>query len=164
MKRASSRARGWLIATALLLVLGSGCRSGSAVAVDFALPSMDGEGISPTDYLGDVVVVDFWASWCKPCRIQHEVLTVLAREFSDQGVAFLAINSGEPEAVARAFAEDHPFEFPVLLDSDAAVSDRLGVLGLPTLLILDREGEVSYFEPGLLSPRELRDLLRQAGA
>ncbi|MBZ0114703.1 MAG: TlpA family protein disulfide reductase [Thermoanaerobaculia bacterium] len=133
-------------------------------STDFQLVSLDGQTLGPSDYVGDVLMVDFWASWCGPCRIQHEVLTVLQQEYSERGVSFLAVNSGEPEHVARKFATEHPYAYPVLLDENSAVSDRLGVLGLPTLMILDRQGKVVFFEPGLRSPREIRELLARAGA
>lgn len=155
--------------TAVILLAGGvlACTSSeerTQLSPDFRLVSLDGETLGPSDFVGDVLMVDFWASWCGPCRIQHEVLTVLQQEYSGRGVSFLAVNSGELEHVARAFASEHPFAYPVLLDENSAVSDQLGVLGLPTLMILDREGQVVFFEPGIRSPREIRELLARAGA
>jgi thiol-disulfide isomerase/thioredoxin len=146
------------------LFLACGASNRDRALTDFRLVSLDGETLGPGDYLGDVLMVDFWASWCGPCRIQHEVLTVLHQEYSGRGVSFLSINSGEPEQVARDFAREHPFAYPVLLDENSAISDRLGVLGLPTLMVVDREGKVVFLEPGLRSPREIRELLVHAGA
>ena len=147
-----------------LICLSTGCSGPSQVPVkpSFELVSLDGTTLGPGDFSGTVLMIDFWASWCGPCRIQHEVLTVLQEEYADRGVSFLAINSGEPKGVAAKFAAEHPFTYPVLLDENSTVSDRLGVLGLPTLMLLDREGEIVYFEPGLLSSKQLRKLLEKA--
>jgi len=110
------------------------------------------------------VVVDFWASWCAPCHLQTAILERLRPEYARHGVEFLAVNSGEDEPTVRDFVADKPFTFPVVLDSDEKVSMKLGVLALPSLMIVDRQGEVSYFRAGIVPERRMRELLHAAGA
>jgi thiol-disulfide isomerase/thioredoxin len=157
------RPRQGLIALALLLaatVVGCGPRN----QADFQLPTLDGRRLGPPDLPGRVVVVDFWASWCAPCHLQTAILEKLRPQYAPHGVEFLAVNSGEDEATVRQFVADKPFDFPVLLDPGEKVSARLGVMALPSLMIVDREGDVVYFRAGIVPERRLRELLQQAGA
>jgi thiol-disulfide isomerase/thioredoxin len=148
---------------AALVVAGCG-REAVGGQAGFELPSLDGRKLGPADYEGKVVVVDFWATWCAPCHVQADILETLHREYPESEIAFLAVNVGEDEGTVRAFVADRPFPYPVLLDEKETVSTSLGVAALPSLMIVDREGGVSYFRPGIVRDRELRELLTQAGA
>jgi thiol-disulfide isomerase/thioredoxin len=151
-----------LVATALLPL---GCRARESDArTAFELPSLDGRRLGPASFSGDVVVVDFWATWCAPCHIQADILEALHREYGERGIRFLAVNVGEEEGTVRSFVADRPFPYPVLLDEKEAVSTRLGVAALPSLMIVDRAGAVSYFRPGIVQEKRLRELLEQAAA
>lgn len=151
------------LALALVLIaVFAGCAP--AGQADFRLPTLDGKRLGPPDLRGRVVVVDFWASWCAPCHLQTAILEKLRTEYGPRGVEFLAVNSGEDEETVRRFVADRPFSFPVLLDPDEAVSTRLAVMALPSLMIVDPAGEVSYFRAGIVSEKKLRELLHEAGA
>jgi thiol-disulfide isomerase/thioredoxin len=162
------RARPLLLVALLLAACGGGGGAAAPEAAEgkaaFRLPTLDGKQLGPPDFAGRVVVVDFWASWCAPCHLQTAILERLRPEYSRHGVEFLAVNSGEDEATVRAFVADKPFSFPVVLDSDEKVSMKLGVLALPSLMIVDREGEVSYFRAGIVPEKGMRELLHAAGA
>lgn len=135
----------------------------AAGAVDFELPALEGETVSPADFAGQVVLIDFWATWCVPCHAQQEVLDAVYEKVGDE-VQFLAVDVGEQESMVRGFVEKKPFPYPVLLDEDSRVADGLGVYSLPTLMILDTEGEVSYQEAGLVSQKQVCSLLVEAGS
>jgi len=158
--------RRWSLLLGLLLLA---CDAGSAVArapqrPGFRLPTLDGRELGPADFKGKVVVADFWATWCGPCHLQADILHKLHAQYSKDDVQFLAIDVGEDEKTVRAFTAKRPFPYPVLLDEEEEVSGDLRVAGFPTLLILNRKGEVSYLRAGIVPEKRLRELLTLAGA
>jgi thiol-disulfide isomerase/thioredoxin len=160
--------RRWTVLLGLLLLL-LACGAGTAPAAGrkgliFRLPTLEGRKVGPGDFRGKVVVIDFWATWCGPCFLQADILHRLHGEYPKKDVQFLAVNVAEDEKTVRAFVAKRPFPYPVLLDKHESVSGELGVLGLPTLLIVDRKGEISYLRPGIVPEMRLRTLLGEAGA
>ncbi len=152
-----------------MVALGSGCRATSTTpldypAPDFRLASLDGDEISPADYPGEVVVVELWATWCGPCRLQAEFLEQLHREVEGKGIRFLAVSTGEEEATVREYVERRPFPYPVLLDPEDTLGQRYEIYGLPTVMIIDRQGAVSFLETGVSDVERLRRALTAAGA
>lgn len=137
----------------------------SAAGADtaFELASLDGGQAGPGDYAGQVVLIDFWATWCVPCHAQAKVLEAVYDKVRDD-VQFLAVDVGEEESMVRGFVEKKPFPYPVLLDPQSRVADSLGVYSLPTLMVIDTEGEVSYLEAGLVSEKQVCRLLEDAGS
>ncbi|MEA2603304.1 MAG: hypothetical protein QOF89_4296 [Acidobacteriota bacterium] len=157
-----------LAASLLLLSCSDGSSAGQAAApgakVDFRLPSVDGRTLGPKDFGGQVVVVDFWATWCGPCRLQAQILEPVYRDYKGRGVQFLAANVGEEADTVKKFLKDKPFPYPVLLDPKQSVAGDLGVLALPTLLVINKKGKISYFQSGIADGDTLRQLIKQAGA
>jgi len=154
-----------LLVAALLLA----CDAGSANArgpqkPGFRLPTLDGKELGPADFAGKVVVADFWATWCGPCFLQADILHRLHELYPKTDVQFLAIDVGEDEKTVRDFTKKRPFPYPVLLDEEEKVSGDLRVAGFPTLLILNRKGEVSYLRAGIVPEKRMRELLTLAGA
>jgi thiol-disulfide isomerase/thioredoxin len=140
----------------------AGAAAGAYPAPDFRLTALDGGLVGPPDFAGQVVLVELWATWCGPCRTQAKILEELHGEFPE--VQFLAVDSGEDEATVRRYVESSPFAYPVLLDPDDTVSSRYRINGLPTVMIVDRQGQISYFGTGVTPPATLRRELAAAGA
>ena len=130
---------------------------------EFKLKTLDGRKLGPADFKGQVVVFDFWATWCGPCHIQARILEPIHRDFHGKGVQFLAANVGEDEATVRGFVKDKPFPYPVLLDEESKVSGNLGVVALPTLMVIDKKGKVSFLQAGVVDGPSLRKVLKEAG-
>ena len=168
MKRALSP-RALLTATVLSLLLLS-CRDGATAAdkpaaadLGFRLKTVDGRMLGPKDFQGQVVVVDFWATWCAPCHVQTRILEPVHRDYAGKGVQFLAANVGEDETTVRSFLKRKPVPYPVLLDPEDKVSSKLGVVALPTLMIIDKKGKVVFFHTGIADGATVRKILKQAG-
>ncbi len=130
----------------------------------FELKTLEDSSLSLASYRGKVVLLDFWATWCKPCHEQTKILTPLYAELKGQGVEFLAVNSGEEEDTVRSFVADTPFTYPVLLDPEDSLAAPYGVQALPTLVVVDREGKVTLFQEGISDAAELRREIARAGA
>lgn len=157
------------VAAAFCALLLFGCQDGATAGqspkgtADFRLHTLDGATLGPKDFLGKVVVVDFWASWCGPCHLQAQILEPVYRDFKGRGVQFLAANVGEDLETVKNFLKDKPFPYPVLVDPKDSVTSNLGVYALPTLLVVDKKGKVAYFQSGLADGDTLRDLIKKAG-
>jgi len=115
-------------------------------APDFQLEDMDGEKYSLESYRGKVVILNFWATWCPPCRREIPSMEALYQTFKNEAFAILAINEWETEDHVFAFMGELPVEpgFPILFDPDSEVAQSFGVKGLPTTLLLDTQGKIVY--------------------
>jgi len=110
-------------------------------APNFILKTLDGKEVSLNDYRGKVVLINFWASWCPPCREEMPLFRKVYENYKDKGFELLAISiDASQEAVIR-FVKDYGLSFPVLLD-DGRVSNLYRVQGLPTSILVDREGRI----------------------
>ncbi len=163
-----SRRPSVLMATVAFSLFLLSCRDGISAAnppvnTDFRLKAVDGRTIGPKDFRGRVVVVDFWATWCIPCHRQAEILESLHKEYKGKSVQFLAANVGDDEATVRSFLKSRPIPYPVLLDPEGKVSIQMGVLALPTLIVIDKTGKVSYTNAGVTEESTLRKVLKSAG-
>ena len=130
---------------------------------DFDLPDLDGGRIRLTDYAGKVVVVDFWATWCAPCRLQAKILDELYSEVQGPSIEFLAVSLGEPEDLVRQFVEKSPFPYPVAVDSEEVLGISLQIYALPTVMVIDAAGRIAYLRPGISDAETLRRVLDDAG-
>lgn len=131
--------------------------------VAFRLPTLDGEELGPADFPGQVVLLDFWATWCVPCRAQKAVLEEVVPEYPEDALHVLAVDVGEEAALVREFVADEPSPFPVVLDRDTSFFTSLGLVALPSLTVLDAEGRLVEQVTGVIDARRLRTLLGEAG-
>jgi len=109
----------------------------------FELPSIDGDGmVRLSDYLGKVVLVDFWSSWCPPCRQESPALEAAYEDFRDLGVEFVGIAIWDVESETRKFRDAFDLQYPIVSDSNGRVAVEWGVVGIPEKFFVDREGRV----------------------
>lgn len=139
-------------------------QQGGPPAPVFDLPDLHGGRIRLADYSGRVVLVDFWATWCGPCRLQAQILDELYKEIQGPSVEFLAISLGEPDDIVREFVEKSPFPYPVAIDTEEVLGVSLQVYALPTVMVIDMQGRITYLRPGLSDAETLRQVLTDSGA
>ncbi|MCK5727275.1 MAG: TlpA family protein disulfide reductase [Thiotrichaceae bacterium] len=113
-------------------------------APDFDLVDSKGKHHKLTDYRGKPVIVNFWATWCPPCREELPSMNRAWAKIKEQGIAMIAINVGESEESVLTFNTDYPIDFTVLYDQQRQVLQQWGVTGLPTTFILNPQGKIIY--------------------
>jgi peroxiredoxin len=117
---------------------------GESAAPDFALPDVDGGIHRLSDYRGRVVIVNFWATWCPPCREEMPAMQRAWEVLQREDIIMLAIDVGEDEDTIFAFTADYPVTFPLLLDRNSDVIQQWPVRGLPTTFVVDPQGRLAY--------------------
>ncbi len=110
------------------------------VAPDFQLPNLDYEPISLNELRGKPVVLNFWASWCPPCKDEMPYLQEIHEEYSGSGLVLLAINLGESLSTVENFLQSNDYSFPVLLDTRGVVAQQYRVINIPTTYFIDGDG------------------------
>ena len=110
--------------------------------IDFTLPLLSGGNVTLSSLRGQVVFLNFWATWCPPCREEMPSMEALHRRFKDQGLEIIAVNIQENRNQVGAFVREYNLTFPIPLDTSGAVSRRYGMRGIPTTYIIDREGSI----------------------
>jgi thiol-disulfide isomerase/thioredoxin len=134
-----------------------------ALAPDFSLDSLEGGKVSLSDFRGQPVLLNFWASWCGPCRAEMPEMQRLKEEHAADGLVVLVVNAGEDEGAAQRFLDSLGLDFEVGLDRDLSVTREYRVLGLPASFFIDREGIVRELFPGrmdmALMEKKLKSIL-----
>jgi cytochrome c biogenesis protein CcmG, thiol:disulfide interchange protein DsbE len=123
-------------------------------APDFTLRTLDGEQVRLSDLRGKPVVLNFWASWCEPCKFEHELLQQASRYYG-QSVAFLGVVYQDQEASVRRYLLDHPSAYRHTLDPDSKVAIDYGVSGVPESYLVDANGVIREKSPGVINSDEL---------
>ena len=156
--------------TLALLVSCGGLPGGGAVSSELGdlaeveFTSVSGDPVRLADFVGQVVIVDFWATWCSPCRLQADILHELHQELEGREVQFLAVSLGEPEDIVRDFAERNPFPYPVLMDPKEILGQALDIYALPTVMVLNPSGGISFLRPGVSNSETLKRALAELDA
>lgn len=152
-------------ALALVALLLAACQPASGAptiggpAPDFTLPTLDGRSVSLSGLRGKPVVINFWATWCAPCRDEMPLLQAVATRHAASGLTVLAIDVQEGEALVQAFVDEFGLTFPVLLDKTGEVVSRYRVRGLPTTVFVDRSGNIQSVYLGPLDEKTLETRL-----
>ena len=166
MRRLRHRASAWSLLSALAL-LSCRCGDGEAPppprpAPSFTLSDLEGHTVSLSDFQGQILVIDFWATWCAPCVVQIPVLNRFYEETRGAGVAVLGIAmDADGSEVVAPFALEHAISYPVLL-GDIALAHRYGASGFPATVIVDATGHIHSLHVGVVKPDDLRDAVAQA--
>jgi peroxiredoxin len=136
-------------------------------APDFTLKSASGQNLRLRELRGEVVLINFWATWCGPCRQEMPLLNKIHEQYRKAGFTLLGVNIDDDPAAARDMARKLGVSFPVLLDTDKRVSKLYDVDTMPATLLVDRNGKVRYvhrgYRPGLevTYQNQIRELLKQ---
>jgi cytochrome c biogenesis protein CcmG/thiol:disulfide interchange protein DsbE len=120
------------------------------------LYTADGATVNLADYQGRIVLIDFWASWCPPCKTSFPALDVLYREYRDRGVEVLAVNLDERRHDAETFLSAHPHQLTVLYDPKGVSPQAFGVKGMPSSFIVDRAGTIRFTHMGYSGDVDVR--------
>jgi thiol-disulfide isomerase/thioredoxin/outer membrane lipoprotein-sorting protein len=132
-------------------------------AFDFTLKDLKGEAHALKALRGKVVLLDFWATWCGPCRLTMPQVAKIHEEFKGRGVEVMSINVGETALKAGDYIKKNGYQFTTLLDHDREVADQYKVNGIPTLVVIDRAGTVTDYMVGARDDNALRAALQKAG-
>ena len=125
-------------------------------APDFTLKSLDGKNLKLSEMTGNVVLINFWASWCGPCREEMPLLNALHNKYEPLGFTVLGVNVEENVNGAKGFLKNFPVDFPVLLDNTNKVSKQYKVIAMPTTVVVDRDGNMRFLHQGYKSGDEAK--------
>jgi peroxiredoxin len=129
-------------------------------AEDFQLADLDGKTQSLSQYRGKIVLVNFWATWCKGCTTEMPAMQVTYDRLRDKGFVILAIDELEGDAEVREHIRLHGYTYQVLMDRDNKVANQFGVFGLPVSVFIDQEGRVQeYVKGALLTEQKIYDVV-----
>jgi peroxiredoxin len=128
-------------------------------APDFTLEDLEGNKVTLSSLKGQIVVVDFWATWCGPCRAEMPELNRLFQTYKEKGVIVLACNQQEDKETVAKFMKENKLEFTALLDTDKKAADQYNVEGIPTTVLIDKKGLVRASEVGFSG--SLEDLTKK---
>ncbi len=109
-------------------------------APNFKLPNLEGQSISLKDFQGKTVLLNFWATWCSPCRKEMPYIQEIFEEWSNRDLVILAINVGESQAKVESFLQSNNLSFPVLLDTKKTVAVKYNIQFYPTTFFIDKDG------------------------
>jgi len=155
------------MAASLLLASSTGAGEISGPAPNFTLQSRNGEQVSLEDLKGQVVMINFWATWCAPCRKEMPHLEALHQRYSNLGFTLLGVNVDKDTSGVEKYLKETPVSFTVLLDPASKVSELYDVVAMPSTVMVDREGNLRYMHHGYQAGYEheyqaqIRALLRE---
>jgi thiol-disulfide isomerase/thioredoxin len=124
----------------------------------FALPTLGGAGkIGLGGSAGYILVLNFWASWCRPCKEEAPVLETLSRDYAGRGVRFLGVNSRDSRTDALAFQQTYGITYPSVFDPEGSLEARYRVFGIPTTFLIGPGGRIHFELTGRVRPSRFRD-------
>jgi len=121
------------------------------LAPNFTVETLDGKIVSLSDYRGKTVLLNFWATWCPPCRSEMPDLEQLYRERKGQGFVVLAVDLQEPKGPVADFVDRFGLTFPILMDASGEVAERYNIQVLPSTFFIDKEGRIATFNFGAMN-------------
>jgi peroxiredoxin len=155
------------IAAALVLSVPALAAVPNAPAPPFSLGARGGQSVSLAQYKGQVVMINFWASWCGPCRQEMPLLESIYKKYNKLGFTLLGVNVEPDSQAADKWLKETPVSFPILYDTESKVSKLYDVPGMPSTVIIDRAGRVRFIHRGYVPGDEneyldsIRALIRE---
>jgi peroxiredoxin len=132
-----------------------------AVAPDFVLTDLNGDEVELRDFRGHVVLLNFWATWCPPCRLEIPMFVEVYEELKDQGFVIVAVNMREGRDKVAEFVDENEMSFPVLLDPTVEVGRRYLAYSIPRNIVIDRDGIVRQIVTGMMREAQLLEAVRE---
>ncbi len=169
MSKQHTRIMQYLIGAAATLLLAGGVVAGvmNAPAPDFTLKSHAGKNLKLSEHRGEVVLINFWASWCGPCRQEMPLLSELHNKYKALGFTVLGVNVEQDTSDAKKLLKEMPVSFPVVFDDKSVVSKQYDVVAMPSTVLVDRNGKMRYLHKGYKPGEEeiylemVRSLIRE---
>jgi peroxiredoxin len=156
-----------IIALLICLTPMASALTSSGPAANFTLKSSSGENIRLSEFRGQVVLINFWASWCGPCRQEMPHLEAIYQKFEPLGFTVFGVNVEQDRKMADKVLRDIPVSFPILFDSDNHVSELYGVDAMPATILVDRDGSIRHmhrgYKPGFeaVYEKQIKTLVRE---
>lgn len=132
-------------------------------APDFTLKSLDGNNLKLSEQAGNVILLNFWASWCGPCRKEMPLLNELHNKYQPLGFSVIGLNVEQDTQLAEKFIRERAVDFPILFDPANSVSKKYDVVAMPTTVMIDRNGNMRYLHKGYKEgdEKQYRSMIKQ---
>jgi peroxiredoxin len=136
----------------------SGCSSvdKGSVAPDFTLTDLNGSPVTLADYKGKNIYLNFWASWCDPCKEELPDIENVYQEYKEKDFVVLTVNTGEEKETVKSFIESNAYTFPVLLDAKMDVARQYKTNDIPVSFFINKEGFIVSKKVGLMTGEEMK--------
>ena len=135
-------------------ILGAALKPGDALP---ALSTFNLEGKLPAKLKGNVILLDFWASWCVPCRASFPVMNDLQKRYADRGLTIIAVSVDDTREKMEQFLKAHPVSFATVRDANQKLVAAADVMSMPTLLLIDRAGKIRFIHNGFYGEKSARE-------
>ncbi len=134
-----------------------------APAPDFTLPTIDGKPVKLSDLRGKAVLLNFWATWCGPCKVEIPWFTELQQQYASQGLVIVGVSmDDDPKKDVPKFAQEMKIDYPILVGNESVADLYGGVEGLPVTFYIGRDGKILKKVVGLVSHSEIEDGIKEA--
>jgi peroxiredoxin len=144
----------FLLCTVLLSPAQAGTETVNVKAEDFTLKSRSGKNLKLSEQRGNVIMLNFWASWCPPCREEMPLINDLHKKYSKYGFSVWGVNVDDDVSLADKVLKDIPVQFPILLNPQNSIAELYGVEAMPTTVFIDRNGNKRFIHKGYKAGEE----------